>query len=452
MHANSNGRNLTAQALHALLEGGQDALFVTDPSGEVVYMNAAARHLYGFENRIERRDGRINLRVHSLEAFDVRTLEGVRVGHEDQPLVRALRGERYRDVELLVRRSGDDDPRMYVYSGSRLDGDPPLSVLTVRDDTDRWRSERRYRVAFEADPAPSVIARLADMRIVQANQGMAELTGLAADTLTTRSLTDLEPLHQVTDVLEITTERLLSGTRIHKVKTSLRSAHGTEVTVVLSARAIEVDGQPCGIYTFIDLSELETEQREHQETQDLLSKTMREHADERDVLAYLAIFDALTRIPNRRGLDVRLAEELLRAERYGGALSILLLDVDHFKTVNDQHGHDAGDAALRQVAVLLQEACRGPDFVGRWGGEEFMMILPETGSADAVDVASRARVRVENAAFVGIGSLTLSVGVASFEAGDTTDTLFRRADRALYAAKMRGRNRVEVAPNGQHDA
>jgi len=77
-------------------------------------------------------------------------------------------------------------------------------------------------------------------------------------------------------VLEITTERLLSGTRIHKVKTSLRSAHGAEVTVVLSARAIEVGGQPCGIYTFIDLSELEAEQREHQETQDLLSKTMRE--------------------------------------------------------------------------------------------------------------------------------------------------------------------------------
>ena len=452
MHTATNGRSLTTQELHALLEGGQDALFVTDPSGEVVYMNAAAIHLYGIGDRIEENGGSINLRTHSFEAFDYRTLEGVRVADEDQPVVRALRGERYRDVELLVRRFGDDDPRVYVYSGNYLDGDPPLSVLTVRDETDRWRSERRYRVAFEADPAPSVIARLADMSIVQANHGMAELTGLAEDALTARALTDLQPLHRYTDMLTIATKRLLAGDGTHKVKMSLRAADGTEIIVLLSARAIEVDGQQCGIYTFVDISALETAQRDHEETQDLLKQTVREHADERDVMAYLAIFDALTRIPNRRGLDVRLAEEFVRAERYGGALSVLLLDIDHFKAVNDEHGHDVGDDLLRQVAHLLQEACRGPDFVGRWGGEEFMMILPEAGPAAAREVASRVRARVEEEAFAGVGGLTVSIGVASFEPGVTTDTLFRRVDRALYTAKRKGRNRVEVAPAGEDDA
>ncbi len=381
MHTAPNGRSLDPLELHALLEAGQDALFVTDPSGEVVYMNAAAIHLYGIEDRIEEHGGRINLRTHSFEAFDVRTLEGVRVADEDRPVVRAMRGERYHDVELLVRRFGDDDPRVYVYSGTQLEGDPPLSVLTVRDETDRWRSERRYRVAFEADPAPSVIARLADMCIVQANHAMADLTGLTATELTTRSLTDLAPFYGYTDMLTIATQRLLSGAATHKVKMSLCTAGGHETVVLLSARAIEVDGRQCGIYTFVDITDLETEQRDHQATQDLLRQTVREHAGERDVMAYLAIFDALTGIPNRRGLDVRLAEEFVRAERYGGALSILLLDVDHFKTVNDVHGHDVGDVTLRNVAHLLQEACRGPDFVGRWGGEEFMMILPETGTA-----------------------------------------------------------------------
>ena len=434
-----------------MLEGGQDALFVTDPSGEVVYLNAAARHLYGFEDRVEQRGGSINLRDRSFETFEFRTLEGAPVADGDRPEVRALRGEVYRDVELLVRHVGDDNPRVYVYSGTLLEGDPPLNVLTVRDETDRWRSERRYHVAFEADPAPSVIARLADMCIVQANEGMAELTGLATNALETRSLTDLEPLHAYTEVLTVATDRLRAGDRTHKVKTSLRTVDGTAVTL-LSARAIEVDGQQCGIYTFIDISALESEQREHHVTQDLLSKTVREHANEKDVLAYLAIFDSLTRIPNRRGLDVRLAEEFVRAERYGIELSVLLLDLDHFKVVNDEHGHDAGDATLRQVAYLLQEACRGPDFVGRWGGEEFMMILPETGAAAARDVASRVRARVEDEAFVGVGSLTLSIGVASFEAGDSTDSLFSRVDRALYAAKRNGRNRVEVAPSGQDDA
>ncbi len=432
-----------------MLEGGQDALFVTDPSGEVVYLNAAARHLYGFEDRVEQRGGSINLRDRSFETFEFRTLEGAPVADGDRAEVRALRGEVYRDVELLVRHVGDDNPRVYVYSGTLLEGDPPLNVLTVRDETDRWRSERRYHVAFEADPAPSVIARLADMCIVQANEGMAELTGLATNALETRSLTDLEPLHAYTEVLTVATDRLQAGDRTHKVKTSLRTVNGTAVTL-LSARAIEVDGQQCGIYTFIDISALESEQREHHVTQDLLSKTVREHANEKDVLAYLAIFDPLTRIPNRRGLDVRLAEEFVRSDRYGSALSILLFDVDHFKAVNDEHGHDAGDAALRQVALLLQEACRGPDFVGRWGGEEFIMILPETGLEAARDVASRVRARVADEVLVGAANLTVSVGVASLEAGDSTDRLFKRVDRALYAAKTRGRNRVEVAPAG-HD-
>ncbi|TVR88388.1 MAG: sensor domain-containing diguanylate cyclase [Trueperaceae bacterium] len=451
MHTATNGRELTQRELYALLEAGQDALFVTDPSGEVVYMNVAAIHLYGIGDRIEQHGGSINLRTHSFEAFDFRTLEGVRVADENRPVVRALRGERYRDVELLVRRFGDDDPRVYVYSGTLLEGDPPLSVLTVRDETDRWRSERRYRVAFEADPAPSVIARLADMHIVQANHGMAELTGLTTDDLTTRSLTDLEPFHRYIDMLTIATNRLLSGDATHKIKMSLRTSDGAQVMVLLSARAIEVDGRQCGIYTFVDITALETEQREHLATQDLLARSVREHADERDVMAYLAIFDTLTRIPNRRGLDVRLAEEFVRAERYGSALSVLLLDIDHFKAVNDEHGHDVGDAALRQVAHLLQEACRGPDFVGRWGGEEFMMILPETDTAAATDVASRVRARIADETFASISGLTVSIGVASFEPGTTTDALFRRVDRALYAAKRNGRNRVEVATPGLYD-
>jgi len=452
MQPPSNGRALTAGDLRALLDGGQDALFVTEATGEVVYMNAAARQLYGFEEQIAEHAARVNLRHHSVEALVVRTLDGARVADEDLPVVRALRGERYRDVELLVRRSGDDDPRVFVYSGGYLEGDPPLSVLTVRDETDRWRSERRYRVAFEADPAPSVIARLADLRIVQANQGMADLTGLAAAELTARSLGDLAPLHPYSDVLKVATERLRSGARTHKVKMTLRTAEGAAVTVLLSARSIEVDDQQSGIYTFIDISALEAEQRDHQSTRDLLGETLREHADEMDVMAYQAIFDPLTRIPNRRGLDVRLAEELVRAERYASPLAVLLLDVDHFKSVNDQHGHDVGDAALRQVALLLQEACRGPDFVGRWGGEEFMMLLPETGPAAARDVAARVRARVEQEPFVGVGRLTVSVGVASFAAGDRVEGLFRRVDRALYAAKVGGRNRVEVAPNGPDEA
>lgn len=433
-----------------MLDRVDDALFVTDPSGHVIYMNPAAKTLYGFEHRIDTRGSTINLRDHSYETFVFRTLAGDPVADEDRPVVRALRGERYRDVELVVQRIGDADPRVYVFSGQHIEGNPPLSVLTVRDETDRWRSERRYRAVFEADPAPSVIFRLDDLCIIEANQGMAALTGFDVRDLTDRSLTDLEPLHANSDFGEVV-ERLRTGAYLHKVRMHLRTADGAEVHVLLSARVIEVDGRACGLFTYIDVSELETEQREHQQTQDLLHTTRRDHADEKAVLAYQAIFDALTRIPNRRGLDVRLADEVNRAERYDNVFSVLLLDLDHFKILNDTHGHDAGDEALRQVARVLQDAARGSDFVGRWGGEEFLVVLPRSGPSAALNAAERVRARIEIEDFVGIGKLTASIGVATFEASDSADRLFKRADRALYAAKERGRNRVEVAPRGSAD-
>ncbi len=436
---------LTPPALHALLEEVQDALFVTDPDGRVLYMNPAAKTLYGFEDRVDADASTVNLRHHSDETFVFHTLAGVAVADEDRPVVRALRGEQYRDVELVVQRTGDADPRVYVFSGHRIEGDPPLSVLTVRDETDRWRAERRYRVVFEADPAPSVIVRLDDLHIVQANQGMTALTGFDVGELLDRSLTDLEPFRLNTD-FGLAVERLRTGAYLHKVRMLVRTVDGSEIQVLLSARAIEVDGRACGLFTYIDVSDLETEQRLHQQTQTELNTSRREHADEKAELAYLAIFDPLTRIPNRRGLDVRLMDEADRAERYGNVFSILLLDLDRFKELNDTHGHDVGDEALRQVARVLQSAARGSDFVGRWGGEEFLVILPESGADAALESATRIRDRIDQADFAGVGHLTTSIGVATFEASDSIDRLFKRADRALYAAKERGRNRIEVAP------
>src|SRR5680860_419271 len=334
MAADSTERRLTAPLFHAVLEYMQDPLFFTDPSGAVMYMNPAAKRLYGLEH-----DGpsgeTLNLQKHVKDAFEVRTLAGDPVADDDQPLMRALRGEAYKDVELLVQRAGNEDPRVFVFSGNRIEGNPPLSVLTIRDESDRLRT----------------------------------------------------------------------GDRIHKVKTPLLAADGREVNVLVSARAIEIDGEACGIFTFIDITELESALRDHQEARDLLSTTLRRHADEKDLMARLAITDPLTRTQNRRGLDIRLSDEFSRADRYGSTFSILLLDLDHFKIVNDVYGHDAGDAALREVAELLQAECREPDFAGRWGGEEFMMVLPQSGSAAALSVASRVRELVEKMEIPGIDEL-----------------------------------------------
>jgi diguanylate cyclase len=147
--------------------------------------------------------------------------------------------------------------------------------------------------------------------------------------------------------------------------------------------------------------------------------------------------DPLTGLTNRRALDETLLNHLAMNARYGSAFSIALLDIDHFKQVNDQHGHLAGDRLLQQMALILDQYVRETDVVARFGGEEFIVVLPSTDLAGACTFAERMRTMVAKGA-----SLTVSCGVATAEDGDNLERLLNRADTALYAAKTSGRNIV----------
>jgi two-component system cell cycle response regulator len=169
-------------------------------------------------------------------------------------------------------------------------------------------------------------------------------------------------------------------------------------------------------------------------------------------LEALAHTDPLTQVLNRRALTLRLTSELDRARRYNSVVTLLLIDLDHFKRVNDTFGHLTGDDALREVAALLQHAVRSVDVVARYGGEEFVVVLPETAEAGAVAFAERMRERIEAHEFAvpsEMGSrlrLTASIGVATFPSPrvDSAEDLFTQADAALYRAKAEGRNRVRA--------
>lgn len=154
--------------------------------------------------------------------------------------------------------------------------------------------------------------------------------------------------------------------------------------------------------------------------------------------------DALTGIPNRGAFDRRLDEEVLRAQRYGNPLSLVVLDVDRFKDYNDSFGHAAGDKVLKAVAGMLQGISRTSDFVARFGGEEFTAILPGTSLHGAAIMSERFRRGIADADWDG-RQVTISVGVAELADSDTPQSLLKRADEALYAAKSRGRNRVAEA-------
>lgn len=166
-------------------------------------------------------------------------------------------------------------------------------------------------------------------------------------------------------------------------------------------------------------------------------------------LEALAHTDPLTQLLNRRALTVRLVAELERVRRYNSPLTMLMIDIDHFKAINDTHGHLAGDEVLRGVAGMLLRAVRSVDMVARYGGEEFVIALPETGEQGAVAFAERLRQRVESHPFPEVTAahkrgVTVSIGVSTFPAPhvESAEDLFARADAALYRAKERGRNRV----------
>jgi diguanylate cyclase (GGDEF)-like protein len=162
-----------------------------------------------------------------------------------------------------------------------------------------------------------------------------------------------------------------------------------------------------------------------------------------------SLTDALTGLANRRWLERRLDEELDRVRRYGRPLCLAVLDIDRFKAVNDRLGHAAGDEVLRKLAALLLGERRSTDLVCRYGGEELLLILPETWPGDAVMLAERIRVRAEAGALgwhADASPITVSIGIAGTSPErDLPSTLFAAADRALYRAKIDGRNQVRLA-------
>ncbi|MEB3887070.1 diguanylate cyclase [Lyngbya sp. CCY1209] len=167
-------------------------------------------------------------------------------------------------------------------------------------------------------------------------------------------------------------------------------------------------------------------------------------------LETLATTDSLTGISNRRHLLTLAEREFQRAQRYRNPFSILMLDIDHFKSINDTYGHATGDEALKLMADVTRNALRQVDIFGRFGGEEFVVFLPETPLPDAVTVADRIReaiasvsVAMDDAAI----RMTVSIGVATYQTEEPNlDTLLMRADKALYEAKQRGRDRVVADP------
>jgi len=198
---------------------------------------------------------------------------------------------------------------------------------------------------------------------------------------------------------------------------------GVEIPVDVSLSAVNLHGQWNAIGILSDISERKSAEA---------------------ALQKLATTDPLTGISNRRKFNETLAVEIERSERHGIPLALILMDIDHFKNVNDTYGHPTGDSVLAEFARIIEANIRINDEFARWGGEEFILLSPHIEVEKVLQFGNKLRNEIEKFKFTDVGKVTCSMGATSYHFGETIQELVARVDSALYKAKQNGRNRVEM--------
>jgi len=155
-----------------------------------------------------------------------------------------------------------------------------------------------------------------------------------------------------------------------------------------------------------------------------------------------AVIDRLTGLPNRHAMEIFIHEEMLRHNRSAQPLCLMMMDLDHFKQINDTYGHHTGDQVLKLFAHTLEALVRKTDYFARWGGEEFIILLPNTSHSEALGFAEKLRLVTEHLKHIELPSFTVSIGVAKYQPNHSFEQWYEQADQLLYQAKKEGRNRV----------
>ncbi len=305
-----------------------------------------------------------------------------------------------------------------------------LAAIAAKNE-DLQERERNYREIFNATSEAIFIQDPDSAAIIDVNEPMLAMYGFdSKDEVLAGNIGDLsanEPPYGQAEAKEIVRRALSEGPLT--VEWLARKKNGEKFWVELSLRSSTIGGTGRLLAVARDI-------------------TKRKCAE--DELRQLASTDSLTGLPNRRHFIGQLEEELARVQRHDALrAAVLMLDLDHFKLINDRHGHATGDAVLQHFATLIGDGLRKIDSVGRIGGEEFAIILAGADTDAALSFAERLRLKVEQTPLMQGGRpvpVTVSIGIAAMSAADVSaDAALIRADQALYRAKQAGRNRVEAA-------
>jgi diguanylate cyclase (GGDEF)-like protein/PAS domain S-box-containing protein len=346
--------------------------------------------------------------------------------------------------EVEYRINTADGARRIVHALGRADPERPgVFIGTAQDVTELRAIERdvqaareRFRAAFENAPVGMTIST-ADGRLLQVNDSMCDITAYTRDELLTMNLATITHPEELGEGTQLH-EQMLAGELDSYIRDGrLLRANGEAVWVSRHVRMLrDEDGTPLQILThFVDITERRTMERE---------------------LRHMADHDPLTGLLNRRGLEAELERHVAHVNRYGDRGALLVLDLDHFKAVNDTLGHEAGDRLIVNVATLLSSRLRSSDAVARLGGDEFAILLPDANAEVAQHVAEQIVADIHANAVVDQGQasrhVTASIGVTMFTQGQiNSEGVLVDADLAMYDAKEAGRDQVAMHSGGRDE-
>jgi len=403
-----------------------EAVYGVDPEGRCTFCNPAAERLLGFS-----KDEIVGADNHAL--FHHHDEEGQPYPVENCPIWHTLRDGVARKGEMWFwRRDGTSLPVRYSVA-LFTDGDMPLGAVVAFDDISTERAlkarDRLLTTAIEEAPV-AILITCPDATILWVNDAFCRLSGYRREEAIGRKPGELVKAGLQSSVFYAALwETILSGKNWRGELVNRRRDGSIYHEEMLIAPVKDEKGR---ITQFIAIK------------QDI---TARKRLEEE--LRHQASYDTLTGLSNRRHFLEQLEREQARLQRNGGEAAVLMLDLDRFKQINDTYGHAAGDEVLRAFALIVRDSLRRTDLAGRLGGEEFAILLPDTGLEQAHAFAERIRARVAGAA-IDTGNATLqvtvSIGISALEATETRiETALARADAALYHAKRAGRNCIVLS-------
>jgi len=302
------------------------------------------------------------------------------------------------------------------------------AIDRIRVENQLWESEEKYRLLVE-NMNESILITQKD-KLIYFNKRFLEMLGYTLEELYNQEYQMIYP-PQGLELLEIRKQRRDKGVSVpSRYETAMKRKDGSLIDVEANVTIINFQGALATLAVINDITE-----RKYQE----------------DQIRYLATHDGLTGLNNHREFYRRFKEEVERCRRYHHTFSLLMIDLDHFKNINDNYGHPVGDEVLRTISQLLKDDIRNVDIIARYGGEEIAVIMPQVGKQTAVFVAERLRKKVEDVRISAPGGvkiqITISIGIAVFpDDADDGDILIHTADQCLYAAKRLGRNMVQATP------